>query len=199
LASKTVELERIFDLLLFLLSVITAVLFQYVSTTEPLRIVASKPNLSQTEPFQEVDKNLTLYLRVLFIPFFLLVAVWISNRLSLKTRIVSRKNFSEFCYAFGFTNLVFNIYFFVLMSFPGLAALGNPVLVTALISQFVITFPFIYYHEIPLIDQTDARTRMQKYNLIWKPILSKTYLVSFAAWIIFIIIFVANPIPYVSS
>lgn len=195
-AVKPEELDRIFDLLLFLLSIITAVLFQYSCTIDPLRITVLKPNLTQQEFFQEVDKVLTFDLRMYFIPIFALIALWVFNRLSLKTEAAKKRFISEFCYTFGFAILAFNIYIFIIVSFPSLAALGSLSFLGMLLFQFLISSPFVYYYEIPFINQANITTRVQRLRVVWMPIFAQTYKHSFVAWIVLIAIFVINLIPF---
>jgi len=68
---KSEELDKVFDILLFLLSIVTAVFFQYSSTIYPLRVAAFKPDLTKVEFFQEVDRFLRFDLRMYFYSSFL--------------------------------------------------------------------------------------------------------------------------------
>jgi len=113
------ELDRIFDLLLVLLGIITASLFQYSCTIIPLEITAQNQTLTQQELFQEMDKSITATLRVLFIPLVLLIGIWILNRISLKTKIRARRFVSEFSYIIAFMILTFDIDAFLGVSFSG--------------------------------------------------------------------------------
>jgi len=193
--SQAEELDRIFDLLLVFLTIVTAVLFQYASSIEPLRIEALNPTFDKQELFQEVDKFLLFYLRIYFIPIFVLISLWIVKRLPF---VVTKKWYrllSEFCYAFGVNIIMFDIYLFVVTSFPSLAAISNPSYLVTLILQFLVPYSFVYYYEKPFIKQEGVTTRWQKLKSVWWAILKKTYSISFLAWMINSFILVVCVIP----
>ena len=193
---KSEELDKVFDILLFLLSIVTAVFFQYSSTIYPLRVAAFKPDLTKVEFFQEVDRFLRFDLRMYFIPLFLLIAVWVSNRLSLRTRIARKKALSEFCYAFAFAIIGFDIYILMVESFPLLRPLGDPAIFLVFVIQFLVSFPFIYYYEMPSVKKTSGG---EEFRTVWAPILLQAFMISFMAWIILITIFILNWVPLVSQ
>jgi len=178
---KIDELDRTFDLLLVLLGIITAALFQFQSTRLPLEIAASNPNLMQKEIFDKVNEQITIWLRVLFIPLILLIGVWFVNRISLRARIRVRKSISEFCYVMCFTILGHDIVFFIgaatFRPEPFLGALSSRIEVIFVI---LISLGLIYFYEIPFIHTEHIRTRKEKFKRIWKPILIRT----FATWFI---------------
>lgn len=188
------ELDRIFDLLLLFLSIITAAMFQYVCSIEVLEIQALNPSLTKQELFQQVNKYLLFYLRMYFIPILVLVSLWVFKRLSFGMTLKRKKFLSEFCYAFGLNVLMFNIYIFFAVSFPSLSSMLNPLYLIVLTLQFSITCPFVYYYEKPSISQ-DMRTRWQKLRFTWWPILKKTYGISWVAWIVNSLIFVVSVLP----
>ena len=176
----------------------TAVFFQYSSTIYPLRVAAFKPDLTKVEFFQEVDRFLRFDLRMYFIPLFLLIAVWVSSRLSLRTKIVRKKALSEFCYAFAFAIIGFDAYILMVESFPLLGALGDPAIFLVFVIQFLVSFPFIYYYEIPFVRKAGGGEPEEEFKTVWLPILLQAFMVSFIAWIILITIFVLNWVPLVS-
>jgi hypothetical protein len=194
--SQIEELSRIFDLLLLFLSIITAVLFQYTSSIEPLRIEALNPSFDKQQLFQEVNKSILLYLRIFFIPIIVLISLWILKRFPSAITKKWNRLLPEFCYAFCFNILTFDIYLFVLTSFPSLAAIGDPVYLVTLVLQFLVPYPFVYYYEKPFIKQKRVKTRWQKFKSIWWPVLTKTYTISLFAWIVNALIFVVCLIPF---
>jgi len=197
--TKPQELDKVFDLLLFLISVVTSVFFQFSSTVVPLRVAAVRSSLTQLEISQEVDMILRFDLRMYFIPLFLLVSVWIINRLPLETRILSKRTLSEFCYSLVFAILAVDIYVLTLISFPFLEALGNPAILLIFLFQFIVTVPFVYYYEMPLSRKTDSRKWKDRFKIVWTPILQQAFMVSFATWIAIITIFVINLLPLISQ
>lgn len=102
------RLDRTFDLLLVLLSIISAALFQYACTIEPLNIAAVNQNLTQPEFFNEVDMTVKKELGIFFVPLVILIILWFINKLFLRTKIRTRKLFSEFCYLMAFSIVTFN-------------------------------------------------------------------------------------------
>lgn len=189
------DLDRIFDLLLIFLSIITAALFQYTCSIEPLEIQALNPSFSTQELYQEVNRYLMFYLRVYFIPIFVLIFLWLFKRLSFNMTMNKKHFFSEFCYIFAFNVLMMDIYVFLVSSFPSLSTIYDPLYWVVLILQFFLSCPFVYYYEKTSIPQ-DARTRWQKLKLIVWPILKKTYQVSLLAWIINLLILALNIVPF---
>ena len=189
------ELDRVFDLLLFLISIVTAVFFQYSSTIVPIRVSAFEPDLTQLQFLQEVDKILRFDLRMYFVPLFLLIAVWAVNRLFLNIRWIRKEFLSEFCYSLGFAMLLFDVYIIIVSSFPHMEALGNPAILLLFVFQFLVSFPFVYYYEILCFKRTGVNTSRGKFRVIWLPILQQAFLISFATWIILITVFVLNALP----
>lgn len=61
---KLSELDRAFDLLLVILGIITSALFQFQSTRLPLEIAALNPSIGQEGLFHEVEKQITIWLRI---------------------------------------------------------------------------------------------------------------------------------------
>jgi len=165
------ELDGIFDLLLVLLSIITAAMFQHLCTVEPLRITQLNPNLSESELFQTIDTQMTIWLRVFFIPLVLLIGVWIFNRISLRTRITFRKAISEFCYLMAFAILSYDIYAFigVVTFYPLQYAFQIIGVITGL--QLLSSLGLVYSYEIVFINRENIRTRKETWKRIWSPLL----------------------------
>lgn len=190
------ELDKVFDIILLLLGIMTAALFQYESVIEPLRLAAAHPNLTQQQLLQKIDMSLSLSLRMFFLPLFVLIAFWLANRLPFRMRTSRRNNISGFCYAFAAAILVFNIYVFLDVSFPSLSSLSTlGFLVVLLVFQPLISLPLIYFREIAFIDQTGVRTRWQKFRRVWRLIMWKDYAFSFSAWFALVAITLINMIP----
>ncbi len=106
------DLDRLFDILLVLLGIVTATLFQFVSAIVPQQIAAQNPGLSQDQLSFEVTKEITRWLRVFFIPLVLLIGIWFFNRIALMQRPNVKRALSEFCYVMGFTILAHDIVYF---------------------------------------------------------------------------------------
>ena len=193
---KIDELDRTFDLLLVLLGIITAALFQFQSTRLPLEIAASNPNLMQKEIFDKVNEQITIWLRVLFIPLILLIGVWFVNRISLRARIRARKSISEFCYVMCFTILGHDIIYFMGAATFRPEQLGvtiaGPLSGVMVFSIIPISLGLIYSYEIPFIHKENIRTRKETLTRIWKPIFVRT----FAIW--FVTLVIINWITYLS-
>jgi hypothetical protein len=186
------ELDSVFELLLVILSIITAALFQYYSTMIPLEVTKLYPNLTQNEFYDKVNKEMITGLRILFIPLLVLIGSWVLNRLFLRQRLRVRKNFSEFCYLFAFSILTLNVLVFLSTSFP-ILTLQN--IYAQLFSQFSLIFSYVlsgflvYLHEIPFIFTENIRTKKQKLMIIVLPIISRAILIYTIAWILYLGIF----------
>jgi len=133
----------------------------------------------QNEIFNKVNEQITIWLRVLFIPLILLIGVWLINRISLRAKIRARKSISEFCYVMCFAILWHDIvYFMGAATFRPeqfAATIGSsPLAVIMTISTFFISLGLIYSHEIPFIRAENIRTRKEKK---WKPILACTFVI----------------------
>ena len=66
------ELDRLFDILLVLLGIITAALFQFQTARLPLEVAAQNPELGQQGIYDEVNKQMIIWLRIFFVPLILL-------------------------------------------------------------------------------------------------------------------------------
>jgi hypothetical protein len=126
-----------------------------------------------------------------------LIAVWVSNRLSLRTRIARKKALSEFCYVFAFAIIGFDVYVLMVESFPLLGALGDPSIFLVFVIQFLVSFPFIYYYEMPSVKKSGGE-QGKEFKIVWTPILLQAFMISLMAWIILITIFILNWVPLVS-
>lgn len=181
---KLDELDSAFDLLLVLLGIISATLFQFQCTKLPLEI-ASK--VEQEEVFTEVNKQITIWLRILFIPLVLLIGVWFVNRIALRARIRARKSISEFCYIMCIKILVDDIAIFMgaaafrPMQFMLTAGQFGPLAVLVVVFNILISLGLVYSYEIPFIQRENIRTRKETLTRIWKPILVRTFVLWFAS------------------
>jgi hypothetical protein len=161
-----------------LLGIITSVLFGFQCTRIPLEVASLYPSFTQTEIFTEVNRQITIWLLVFFIPLILLIGVWFVNRIGLRTRVGVRKSVSEICYGWGFTILSQDFaYFFGVATFSSLESIqlaGSSPLVTFLtILNFLILLDLIYAYEVTLAhDETSEKQRVTWKN--WKSILIRT-------------------------
>lgn len=177
---KIEELDRAFDLLLVLLGIITATLFQFQGTRLPLAIASTNPNLDQMGLFTEVNAQMTLWLRVLFIPLILLIGIWRVNRIALRARIRARKNVSEFSYAMCITILGADIVYFMGAATyrPEQFAVvigGTPFTPIMVLFNFLVSLGLIYSYEMSF---TGAESRPRG---IWKSILARAIAMWFIA------------------
>ena len=178
LTEKIDGLDGTFDLLLVLLGIITSVLFGFQCTRIPLEIASLNPVLTQTEIFAEVNRQITIWLRVFFVPLILLIGVWFVNRIGLQTRIGVRKSVSEFCYGWGFTILGQDVaYFFGVATFSSLESIqlvgSSPLTSILSISNFLILLGLVYSYEVTLAREETAETRKATPK-IWKSVLTRT-------------------------
>ena len=187
MAEKIEWLDGTFDLLLVLLGIITSVLFGFQCTRIPLEVAALNPSFTQTQIFTEVNKQITIWLRVFFIPLILLIGVWFVNRIGFKTRLGVRKSVSEFCYGWAFTVLSQDFaYFFGVAAFTSLESIqlqGSPLGVFLAIFNFLVLLGLVYSYEVTLArDETADKGRVTR--KIWKSILIRT----FAFWFLAIVV-----------
>lgn len=178
-SEKFDQLDRVFDLLLVLLSIITASLFEYHVTTEPLRIASL--NLTETEYFQMVNSEVLRGLRMLFIPLILLILFWMVNRIFLKERFFLRKTLSEFCYLFAFSLILLHISIFFGVSFHPFSFEHLSLIVDVFFYPlFLLSFCIVYYYEILFINRRTIKTRIDAVWRMWMPIFLRTS----AIWLI---------------
>ena len=187
MAEKIEWLDGTFDLLLVLLGIITSVLFGFQCTRIPLEVAALNPGFTQTQIFTEVNKQLTIWLRVFFIPLILLIGVWFVNRIGFKTRLGVRKTVSEFCYGWAFTILSQDFaYFFGVATFTSLESIqlqGSPLGVFLAIFNFLVLLGLVYSYEVTLArDETAEKRRVTR--KIWRSILIRTV----AFWFLAIVV-----------
>jgi hypothetical protein len=194
-SASLADLDRVFDLLLFLISIVTAVFFQYSSTIVPVRVSAFEPDLTRLQFLQEVDKILRFDLRMYFVPLFLLITAWAVNRLFLNIKLVRKEFLSEFCYSLGFAILLFDVYLIVVSSFPHTEAIGNPAILLLFVFQFLVSFPFVYYYEMLCFKRVGLDASRERLRVVWFPILQQAFLVSFVTWIVLITVFIMNVLP----
>ena len=174
---KLDKLDGTFDLLLVLLGIITSVLFGFQCTRIPLEIASLNPRFTQKEIFTEVNRQITIWLRVFFVPLILLIGVWYVNRIGLRTRISVRKGVSEFCYGWGFTILGQDFaYFFGIATFSSIESIqlqGSPLSVFLAIFNFLVLLGLVYSYEVTLArEETTEKGRVTR--KIWKFILIRT-------------------------
>ena len=169
------ELDRIFDLLLVLLGIITSALFQLACTVEPLEI---GQNLTGSEFVKEAIQAILKDFRILFIPLVLLLVLWLGNRILLRARMLLRKTFSEFCYLFAFQIILIDISALVGLSlYPYNYPQLTLTLLVLTIPQFLVSLGIVYYYEIPFIYREKIRTRKEAWRRIWAPILLRTSII----------------------
>ncbi len=177
LTEKLDGLDGTFDLLLVLLGIITSVLFGFQCTRVPLEVASLNPGFTQTQIFTEVNRQITIWLRVFFIPLILLIGVWFVNRIGLRRRVGLRKSFSEFCYGWGFTILSQDFaYFFGVATFSSLESIqlqGSPLSLFLTIFNFLVLLGLVYSYEVTLArDETAEKGRVAP--KIWKSVLIRT-------------------------
>ena len=184
---KLGDLDRAFDLLLIILGIITSALFQFQSTRLPLEIAASNPDFGQKELFYQVNQQITIWLRVFFIPLIILIGVWFINRVAFQGKIRVRKSLSEFCYIMCFTILGHDlIYFIGATTFqPRQITIGpTPLTVMATIFTILVSLGLVYIHEIPFIHTEDIKTRKEALAKIWRPVLIRALAIWFVTLVI---------------
>lgn len=187
MAEKIEWLDGTFDLLLVLLGIITSVLFGFQCTRIPLEVASLNPDFTQTQVFTEVNRQITIWLRVFFIPLILLIGVWFVNRIGFKTRLGVRKSVSEFCYGWAFTILSQDFaYFFGVATFSSIESIqlqGSPLGVFLAIFNFLVLLGLVYSYEVTLArDETAEKGRVTR--KIWKSILIRTV----AFWFLAIVV-----------
>ncbi|MCP8315601.1 MAG: hypothetical protein H3Z52_04780 [archaeon] len=192
---KLNELDRAFDLLLVILGIITSALFQFQSTRLPLEIAALNPGIEQRELFSAVQTQITIWLRIFFIPLILLIAVWFVNRVAFQSRIRVRKSLSEFCYIMCFWILGHDVIYFigaVIFQPTQITFMPTPLTLIENIFTILISLGLVYSHEIPFIRTEDIKTRKKTLARIWRPILIR----ALALWLVTLAI--VNDITYFS-
>jgi hypothetical protein len=177
LTEKIEWLDGTFDLLLVLLGIITSVLFGFQCTRIPLEVAALNPGFTQTELFNEVNRQITVWLRVFFIPLISLIGIWFVNRIGLRTKIGMRKSVSEFCYGWAFTILSQNFaYFFGVATFTSIESIQFTAnLLSAILNvfNFLIILGLVYtYETTAALDRTAEKGKI--HPKIWKPVLIRT-------------------------
>ena len=187
MAEKIEWLDGTFDLLLVLLGIITSVLFGFQCTRIPLEVASLNPDFTQTQVFTEVNRQITIWLRVFFIPLILLIGVWFVNRIGFKTRLGVRKSVSEFCYGWAFTILSQDFaYFFGVAAFSSIESIqlqGSPLGVFLAIFNFLVLLGLVYSYEVTLArDETSEKVRVTR--KIWKSILIRTFAFWFLALVV---------------
>ena len=187
MAEKIEWLDGTFDLLLVLLGIITSVLFGFQCTRIPLEVASLNPDFTQTQVFTEVNRQITIWLRVFFIPLILLIGVWFVNRIGFKTRLGVRKSVSEFCYGWAFTILSQDFaYFFGVATFSSIESIqlqGSPLGVFLAIFNFLVLLGLVYSYEVTLArDETSEKVRVTR--KIWKSILIRTFAFWFLALVV---------------
>ena len=187
MAEKIEWLDGTFDLLLVLLGIITSVLFGFQCTRIPLEVASLNPDFTQTQLFTEVNRQITIWLRVFFIPLILLIGVWFVNRIGFKTRLGVRKSVSEFCYSWAFTILSQDFaYFFGVATFSSIESIqlqGSPLGVFLAIFNFLVLLGLVYSYEVTLArDETSEKVRVTR--KIWKSILIRTFAFWFLALVV---------------
>ncbi len=179
-----------FDILLVLLGIVTATLFQFVSAIVPLQVDASNPGLSQDQLAIEVTKEVTRWLRVFFIPLILLIGIWFFNRIALAARYNARRTMSEFCYVMAFTMLALNITYFagaatmrplIEVSSPNLGGSQYALIMNVVI--FIVSFGLVYRYEISAVAETGDGTG-RKSRRFWRGVLVRTIVMWFIALVI---------------
>ena len=180
------QLDSVFDLLLVVLSIITAALFQYVCTLIPLEVAKLNPDLTQSEFFGKVNEEILIGLRAFFIPLILVIGVWIANRLFLRHRMRDRKIASEFCYLLAFAILLLDFLFLLGLSFPTFFSAKNLyadlIFPFFLVVECVVSYVLVYSYETPFIYKENIRTWRQKLTRILMPIFIRTFIVWNVAW-----------------
>lgn len=172
------ELDAAFDLLLVLLGIITAVLFQFQCTRIPLEVASLHPELAGERMFVEVNGQIAIWMRIFFIPLILLIGVWFVNRIGLRTRVKLRKGISEFCYGWCFTILSQDFaYFFGAATFTSIESIRlnvtTPLTISLTIFNFLILLGIVYSYEVTRVrDETAEKQRVAR--KIWKSILIRT-------------------------
>lgn len=159
--NKVEDLDRLFDILLVLLGIVTATLFQFVCAIVPLQIAAQNPGLPQDQLAVQVTQEITRWLRVFFIPLILLVVIWFFNRIALAARFNAKRTTSEFCYVMGFTILAHDIMYFAgAVTMQPLTRMtasnigGGPYSLFMVIVVFLVSFGLIHRYEISTIPGT---------------------------------------------
>jgi len=154
------DLNKMFDILLVLLGIVTATLFQFVSVIVPLQIAAQNTSLSQDQLAIQVTQEITRWLRVFFIPLILLIGIWFFNRIALATRLNAKRTMSEFCYVMGFTILAHDIMYFAgavtmqpLIKMTASNVGGGQYSIFMTIVVFLVSFGLIYRYEISTISE----------------------------------------------
>ncbi len=194
---KLSELDRAFDLLLVILGIITSALFQFQSTRLPLEIAALNPGIEQKELFYQVNQQITIWLRIFFIPLVILIGVWFVNRVVFQSRIRVRKSLSEFCYIMCFAILGHDVIYFIgaVIFQPRqitFVMLDNPLVFIETISIILISLGLVYSHEMPFIHTEDIKIRKVTLARTWRPILIR----ALALW--FVTMVIVNNITYLS-
>jgi len=152
------ELDKIFDLLLVLLGIITAAFFQLACTVEPLEI--GYYNLTELEFVNESVKAIRRDFAFLFLPLILVIGFWIYNRMFLRKRMYLRRVISEFCYLFAVLMLLIYTSAFIGISFFPYNTTGlNATLQILAFPSFLASFCIVYFYEIPFIYRDNIRTR----------------------------------------
>jgi hypothetical protein len=187
LTEKIEWLDGTFDLLLVLLGIITSVLFGFQCTRIPLEVAALNPGFTQTELFNEVNRQITVWLRVFFIPLISLIGIWFVNRIGLRTKIGMRKSVSEFCYGWAFTILSQNFaYFFGVVTFTSIESIQFTAnLLSAILNvfNFLIILGLVYtYETTAALDRTAEKGKV--HPKIWKSVSIRTVAFWFLALVI---------------
>lgn len=189
-SERVEEFDRMFDILLVLLGIVTATLFQFISAVVPQQIGAQNHDLSQDQLAVEVTKEITRWLRVFFIPLILLIAIWFFNRIAMVGRPSTKRTVSEFCYVVAFTMLALDItYFAAAATMQPLIEVSSPNLggsLYALIMNIVIfiaSFGLIYSYETSAVAETGDGTG-KKSRRFWRGVLVRTILMWFIAMVI---------------
>jgi hypothetical protein len=134
-----------------------------------------------------VNRQITIWLRVFFIPLILLIGVWFVNRIGFKARLGVRKSVSEFCYSWAFTILSQDFaYFFGVATFSSIESIqlqGSPLGVFLAIFNFLVLLGLVYSYEVTLArDETSEKVRVTR--KIWKSILIRTFAFWFLALVV---------------
>ena len=157
------KLDHIFELILVLLSILSAAEFGYFSHLQNLTLAS--PN-NQKSIIEEMERNTMLFFRVLFIPLVFVISLW------LPTQMVRWKRFwriilKEYCFGLALIILMIDTTFFVTLTFPLLLVFESTrwyTIVLICIFAFLIGVSSVYvlffYHKL-LPKRTRLRTVLE--------------------------------------